>query len=84
MSTKRTWPRHTWYVSFNQSKGPNRYPIRETRTFPSEADAKKFAGELLNSPPASLTTMLAGTINPYYPRRVIGSSDIVLWIRGRN
>ncbi|MEH2676488.1 hypothetical protein DXU07_46590 [Bradyrhizobium elkanii] len=83
MSTKRIWLQHTWYVSFNQSKGPNRYSIRETRTFPSEVDAKRFADALLNSPPANSTTILAGTINPHSPRRVIGSSDIVLWIRGR-
>jgi hypothetical protein len=51
---------------------------RATRRFKSEAEAKQFAEEIIGKG----WTAIAGTINPYTPKRVISSKRIVYWISG--
>ena len=66
-----------WYVAF----GPDRADesaaslVRSTRTFKTEIDAKLFAMQIL----AKGWTASAGTLNPYQPKQVIGSSQIERW-----
>jgi hypothetical protein len=70
---------HSWYVTFEaQKRGtlPKRRSPRQTRTFQSEADAKAFARTKFD---AGLI-VYAGTINPFLPRRLIASGDILSWI----
>ena len=69
----------TWYVTFEvQQRGilPRQRSPRETRTFPTEQEAKLFAREKLNEGLA----VFAGTINPHLPRRLIPSSAIHEWL----
>jgi hypothetical protein len=70
----------TWYVAF----GPDRTvksdsratgPVRSTRTFKTEADAKAFAMEII----AKGWSATAGTLNPHQPKRIIGASQIEVW-----
>lgn len=70
----------TWYVAF----GPDRAvksdsratgPVRSTKTFKTEADAKAFAVEII----AKGWSVTAGTLNPHQPKRIIGASQIELW-----
>ena len=69
----------TWYVTFEvQKRGtlPKRRSPRETRTFESEAEARTFAREKFNEG----LIVFAGTLNPFLPRRLIPSSNILSWI----
>jgi hypothetical protein len=59
-----------WYISFEPAnRGMDRIYRRETRTFPTEAEAKAFARTILER----ALRISAGTINPVQPKRVIGS-----------
>ncbi len=67
-----------WYVSFalrDPNAGHQRY-ARQTRTFPSEREARAFASTLLDR----TDDISAGTINPHTPRRVIAPAAIVDWV----
>lgn len=70
-----------WYISFEPaSRGKDRIYRRETKTFPTEAEAKAFARMILDS----ALRVSAGTINPVQPKRVIGSKrGLSEWISGR-
>jgi len=70
----------TWYVTFEIRKRgllpkKERSP-RETRTFATEAEAKKFARVKLKEE----LVVFAGTINPHSPKRLILSYDISSWV----
>ena len=69
-------PKNTWYVSFNTP--PPRTPgnRRITKTFQTEAEAKKFARLKL----AEGRTVIAGTINPHVPKRTIATAEIYRWL----
>ena len=51
---------------------------RVTKTFETEAEAKKFAREQLDKGIA----VTAGTINPQFPKRLVPSSEISDWLEG--
>jgi hypothetical protein len=69
-----------WYVAFGPDKAskpdtrPDR-PVRSTRTFKSEVDAKLFAMQIL----AKGWCASAGTLNPHQPKRVVGASEVERW-----
>lgn len=71
-------PQMTWYVSYVASgaltgeRGP-----RATTRFASEREARKFARTKFE---AGDKTLVAGTINPITPKRVIPSSAIPDWL----
>ena len=69
-----------WYISFEPAiRERDRIYRRETRTFPSEADAKAFARMILDR----ALRISAGTINPVKPKRVIGSKrGLFEWLSG--
>ncbi|MBR0874822.1 hypothetical protein JQ633_31010 [Bradyrhizobium tropiciagri] len=67
-----------WFVSFalhDANVSHKRFP-RQTRTFPSEQQAKAFASSLLEQTP----DIAAGTINPHLPRRIIAPAAIAAWV----
>jgi hypothetical protein len=68
----------TWYVSYIASGGRlgDRAP-RATKTFPGEDEAKAFARARVE---AGDQTLIAGTINPVSPKRVIPSASIPAWL----
>jgi hypothetical protein len=71
-------PRMTWYVSFIASGDVSGDRVRRaTRTFASEHEARKFARAKFE---AGDKTLVAGTINPETPKRVIASSAIPDWL----
>jgi hypothetical protein len=84
------WPRYPgvtvtgaatpiWYVTAEVRKSgmllKQRSP-RETKTFATEAEAKIFARSKLDDGLA----VFAGTINPFSPKRLILSSQILAWL----
>ena len=71
----------TWYVSYVASGdlSGDRVP-RATRTFADESAARTFAKARFK---AGDRMMLAGTINPVTPKRVIPSSAIPDWMKRR-
>jgi hypothetical protein len=70
----------TWYVTFEAPKqgllSRKRRNPRMTKTFETEAEAKKFAREQLDKG----LSVVAGTINPQFPKQVIPSSKISNWV----
>jgi len=71
--------RHVWYVSFvDQRDAPPDRHARRTATFVSEQDAKQFTRKLAED--RRIERLSAGTINPYRPKRVIGSREIGQWL----
>jgi hypothetical protein len=65
----------TWYVSFELPRG-KRKRVSETKTFPNEREAKKFArAKLVDTPNVS-----AGTLNPHLPKRTIAAAQIFEWL----
>jgi len=61
-----------WYISFEPAnRGKDRIYRRETKTFPSEAEAKAFARMIVDR----ALRISAGTINPVQPKQVIGSKQ---------
>jgi hypothetical protein len=69
-----------WYVAYGPDKalktnGSANAPVRSTRTFKSEVDAKLFAMQIL----AKGWSASAGTLNPHQPKQVVGSSQIEKW-----
>lgn len=68
----------TWYVSYLASGDvPGDRVHRATKTFASEHEAKNFARAKFD---AGDKTLVAGTINPETPKRVISSSAIPDWL----
>ena len=65
----------TWYVSY-VAQG-YAYAHRATETFASERDAKRFARARLE---AGDRALVAGTINPVLPKRVVPTAAIPDWI----
>ncbi|UWU93226.1 hypothetical protein [Bradyrhizobium sp. CB1015] len=69
----------TWYVTFEsrpRSLRARRRSPRETRTFPTEDEAKIFARSKVEEG----LIVSTGTINPHLPRRHIPSSQIHHWL----
>jgi hypothetical protein len=68
----------TWYVSFiaGENLSDDR-AHRGTRTFAGEHEAKVFARAKFE---AGDRTLVAGTINPVTPKRVIASASIPDWL----
>jgi hypothetical protein len=86
-STPSSHPKHTvlinrWFVSVDTPKqqGPvsARSPsVRQTKSFPTESEAKQFAKAKLSEG----MKVTAGTLIPHQPiRRMIIASDINRWI----
>jgi hypothetical protein len=72
-------PQMTWYVSYVASgdlSGDRAY--RATKAFVNEHGARAFAQERFE---AGDKTLVAGTINPAAPKRVIASSAIPAWLK---
>jgi hypothetical protein len=68
----------TWYVSYVASGDVSGDRARRTtKTFASEHEAKNFARAKFD---AGDKTLVAGTINPETPKRVIASSAIPDWL----
>jgi hypothetical protein len=63
----------TWFVSYTTRGGHHK---RMTRTFQSEGDAKRFALRML----AAEKLPVAGTLNPYQPKRTISSTQVANWV----
>ncbi len=69
-----------WYVAYGHDRTLKTDmratgPVRSTRTFKTEADAKAFAKQIL----AQGMSATAGTLNPYQPKQIIGGSQIERW-----
>ena len=70
-----------WYVAFGPDKSvktddsAESGPVRSTRTFKTEVDAKLFAMQIL----AKGWTASAGTLNPHQPKQVVGPGDVERW-----
>jgi len=70
-----------WYVSIDRptrkppssSRAPAR---RQSKSFPNEIEAKQFAKAMLSEG----FSVMAGTLNPCLPRRLIAASEIEQWI----
>ena len=72
--------RKTWFVTF-RPRDPSRLPEvdghrRMSENFESEADAKAFAADRLKDS----SQIVAGTLNPVIPKRIIGSARIFEWV----
>ena len=63
----------TWYGSFEVPRRKHSL-ARATETFPSEREAKDFAGAKLVDTPK----VTAGTLNPHLPKRTIAT--ILEWL----
>jgi hypothetical protein len=73
-------PQMAWYVSYVASGDVSGERVRRaTSTFASEREAKNFARAKFD---AGDKTLVAGTINPEMPKRVIASSAIPDWLDG--
>jgi hypothetical protein len=71
-------PQMAWYVSYvatGDISGERAY--RATRTFATEREAKSFAKARFD---AGDKTLVAGTLNPVAPKRVVPSSAIPDWL----
>jgi hypothetical protein len=71
-----------WYVSYRSNitpkhNGDERRVVRATRRFKTEADARKFAQEIIGGG----WSAIAGTINPYKPKKTVSSREILAWIK---
>jgi hypothetical protein len=67
----------TWYVSINLPKDQKTgHYSRQSETFASEAEAKRFAASKM----AVGIEISAGTLNPVTPKRVIKPSQIEKWL----
>jgi len=70
----------SWYVSYIASGNMFDDRVhRSTKTFASEDEAKEFARTRVR---AGDQTLIAGTINPVLPKRVISSASIMAWLDG--
>ena len=74
-----------WYVSYRSNITPqrdNEEPrcVRATRKFKAEAEAKQFAHEIIKNG----WSAIAGTLNPYKPKKTVSSTEILDWIAGKD
>jgi len=74
-----------WYVSYRTNITPERddgerRPVRATRKFKSEAEAKQFAQEMIKGG----WSAIAGTLNPHTPKKTVASTQILDWIAGKH
>jgi hypothetical protein len=74
-----------WYVSYRSSITPKRDDgerrcVRATRKFKAEADARRFAKEIIECG----WSAIAGTLNPHTPKKTIASTQILDWIAGKD
>lgn len=72
-------PAPIWFVSVEVRRSgilPRRRSPREIKTFATEAEAKIFARSKLDDGLA----VFAGTINPYSPKRLVLSSQVLAWL----
>jgi hypothetical protein len=68
----------TWYVSYIASGDLSGERVhRATRTFASEREAREFARKRFG---AGDRTLIAGTLNPATPKRVVSSLAIPDWL----
>jgi hypothetical protein len=71
-----------WFVSVEAPKqfrlvSKKRAFVRQTKTFPTEREAKQCAKAMLSDG----MKIIAGTLNPHQPiRRIISASEISQWI----
>lgn len=70
-----------WYVSYRSNITPKRDDgerrcVRATHKFKSEADAKRFAQEMIQQG----WSAIAGTLNPHQPKKTVSSRQILDWI----
>jgi hypothetical protein len=72
-----------WYVSYHSNiarkRGDKHCVARATRRFEIEADAKQFAEKVIGDG----WSVIAGTINPHEPKKVIPSTKVLDWIAGK-
>jgi hypothetical protein len=73
---------HRWFVSVEAPREPrlgSRASVRQTKTFPTEAEAKQYAKEMLLS---EQKNVVAGTLlSAHQPtRRIISGSELYRWI----
>jgi hypothetical protein len=74
--------RDRWFVSVEVPRQgrvtSTKGPARETKTFPTEAEAKQYAKEMLSE----RNKIIAGTLlNPHQPvRRIVSGSELYRWI----
>ena len=77
---RRSVTTNQWFVSFDAPKQwrlKSSASIRQTKTFPTESEAKQFAKAMLSDG----IKIMVGTLQPHQPtRRIIGSSKINQWI----
>jgi hypothetical protein len=74
-----------WYVSYRSNITPKhenggRRRVRATRKFKAEADAKRFAQEIIENG----WSAIAGTLNPYAPKKTVASTEILDWIASKD
>jgi endonuclease YncB( thermonuclease family) len=74
-----------WYVSYRTNIAPKRddrerRPVRATRKFKAEAEAKQFAQEMIKEG----WSAIAGTLNPHTPKKTVASTQILDWIAGKH
>jgi hypothetical protein len=74
-----------WYVSYRSNIAPKRDDgehrcARATRKFKAEAEARQFAREVIEDG----WSAIAGTLNPYTPKKTVASTKILDWIAGKN
>ena len=72
-------PNLHWFVSFEtpkQSRRGIRLHVRQTKAFPTEAEAKKFAKEMLSDE----TKILAGTFLSAPKRRIVSGWHVRRWV----
>jgi len=66
-----------WFVTYQPGEPRSRkHHPRSGRTFQNEPDAKAFAKARLSD----ARHIVAGTINPHLPKRVVGSAHIIDWL----
>jgi hypothetical protein len=70
-----------WYVSYRSNIMPRRDHeerrfVRATRKFKAEAEAKRFARDIIEKG----WSAIAGTLNPHTPKKTIASTQILDWI----
>jgi hypothetical protein len=75
----------TWYVSYRSNiarrhEASERRTVRATRRFKTEAEAKRFAQDII----AEGWSAIAGTLNPHRPKKTIASTQILDWIAGKH
>ncbi|WP_423961315.1 hypothetical protein [Bradyrhizobium sp.] len=73
-----------WYVSYRSNISPRRDDseprfARATRKFRTEAEARKFARDIIDKG----WSAIAGTLNPHTPKKTVSSTRILDWIAGK-